>query len=189
QRSGYECGLGWNSRRGTESSRRHRTLGSWCGCVSCGAMVRGGNRQIREDHGGTGLLRTGSSRSFRSWRYRSCRCSCSKLTWDQIARADADARSSSSRRVEGRAQPKPFWYWDKGELAIVGRTYAIAELRFSRLAGFVAWVIWAVVHIYFLIGFANRLFVLLLTFLTKRRRVRALSAESASDRNAIDPAA
>jgi NADH dehydrogenase len=96
------------------------------------------------------------------------------------------------RRVEGRAQPKPFWYWDKGELAIVGRTYAVAELRFSRFAGFVAWVIWAVAHIYFLIGFANRLFVLLqwgLTFLTKRRRVRVLSAESPSERNVIDPAA
>jgi NADH dehydrogenase len=50
-------------------------------------------------------------------------------------------------------------------------------LRFSRFAGFAAWVIWAVVHIYFLIGFANRLFVLLqwgLDFLTKRRRVRVL---------------
>jgi NADH:ubiquinone reductase (H+-translocating) len=96
------------------------------------------------------------------------------------------------RRVEGCAQPKPFWYWDKGELAIVGRTYAIAELRFSRLAGFAAWVIWAVAHIYFLIGFANRLFVLLqwgLTFLTKRRRVRVLTAESPSERNVIDPAA
>jgi NADH dehydrogenase len=96
------------------------------------------------------------------------------------------------RRVEGRAQPKPFWYWDKGELAIVGRTYAVAELRFSRFAGFAAWVIWAVAHIYFLIGFANRLFVLLqwgLAFLTKRRRVRVLSAESPSERNVIDPAA
>lgn len=96
------------------------------------------------------------------------------------------------RRVEGRAQPNPFWYWDKGELAIVGRTYAVAELRFSRFAGFAAWVIWAVAHIYFLIGFANRLFVLLqwgFTFLTKRRRVRVLSTEGPSERNVIDPAA
>src|SRR6266446_1336891 len=96
------------------------------------------------------------------------------------------------RRVAGRAQPKPFWYWDKGDLAIVGRTYAVADLRFSRFAGFAAWVIWAVVHIYFLIGFANRLFVLLqwgLDFLTKRRRVRVLSVEPSSAQNAIDPAA
>jgi NADH dehydrogenase len=96
------------------------------------------------------------------------------------------------RRVAGRAQPEPFWYWDKGDLAIVGRTYAVADLRFSRFVGFAAWVIWAVVHIYFLIGFANRLFVLLqwgLDFLTKRRRVRVLSVEPSSAQNAIDPAA
>src|SRR6185437_5178076 len=65
------------------------------------------------------------------------------------------------RRVEGRSQPKPFWYWDKGDLAIVGRTYAVADLRFIRFACFAGWVLWAGVHIYFLIGFANRLFVLL----------------------------
>jgi hypothetical protein len=47
--------------------------------------------------------------------------------------------------------------WDKGDLAIVGRTYAVADLRFVRFAGFPAWLVWAGVHIYFLIGFANRL--------------------------------
>src|SRR5215469_6841880 len=81
------------------------------------------------------------------------------------------------RRLTGRAKPAPFWYWDKGDLAIVGRTYAVADLRFVRFAGVSAWVLWATVHIYFLIGFANRLFVLLqwgLAFLTKRRRVRVL---------------
>ena len=96
------------------------------------------------------------------------------------------------RRVAGRAEPRPFWYWDKGDLAIVGRTYAVAELRFAKFAGFPAWVLWAVVHIYFLIGFANRLFVLLqwgLAFLTKRRRVRVLSEEPPSARDLIDPAA
>jgi NADH dehydrogenase len=96
------------------------------------------------------------------------------------------------RRVEGGAPPEPFWYWDKGELAIVGRVYAVADLSFSRFAGFAAWVVWAVVHIYFLIGFANRLFVLLqwgLAFLTKRRRVRVLSVEPPSEKNVIHPAA
>ncbi len=80
-------------------------------------------------------------------------------------------------RVAGTKPPKPFWYWDKGDLAIVGRTYAVADLRFLRFSGFPAWLIWAVVHIYFLIGFANRFFVLVqwaLAFLTKRRRVRVL---------------
>jgi len=95
-------------------------------------------------------------------------------------------------RVTGRAQPEPFWYWDKGDLAIVGRTYAVADLRFVRFAGFRAWVIWAGVHVYFLVGFANRLFVLLqwgLAFLTKRRQVRVLSAAPPSGQEFIDPAA
>ena len=88
------------------------------------------------------------------------------------------------RRVEGRPQPKPFWYWDKGDLAIVGRTYAVADLRFAKFSGFPAWVLWAGVHIYFLIGFANRLFVLLqwgLAFATKHRRVRVLREEASSE--------
>jgi NADH dehydrogenase len=80
-------------------------------------------------------------------------------------------------RVAGTKPPGPFWYWDKGDLAIVGRTYAVADLRFLRFSGFPGWLLWAVVHIYFLIGFANRFFVLVqwgLAFLTKRRRVRVL---------------
>jgi NADH:ubiquinone reductase (H+-translocating) len=84
------------------------------------------------------------------------------------------------RRVAGKPAPPPFWYWDKGDLAIVGRTYALADLRFVRFAGFPAWIIWAAVHIYFLIGFANRLFVMLqwgLTFLTKRRQVRVFPGQ------------
>jgi len=60
----------------------------------------------------------------------------------------------------------------------VDRTYAVADLRFLRFAGFPAWLVWAAVHIYFLIGFANRFFVLVqwgLTFVTKRRQVRVFS--------------
>jgi NADH dehydrogenase len=80
-------------------------------------------------------------------------------------------------RVTNRPAPAPFWYWDKGDLAIVGRTYAVADLRFVRFAGFPAWFIWAIVHVYFLVGFANRLFVLLqwgVAFVTRRRRGQVL---------------
>jgi len=96
------------------------------------------------------------------------------------------------RRVTGHGEPEPFWYWDKGDLAIVGRTYAVADLRFAKFASFPAWVLWAIVHIYFLIGFANRLFVLLqwgFDFLTKRRGVRVLPVEPPSAQRFIDPAA
>ena len=87
------------------------------------------------------------------------------------------------RRAHGRPAPAPFWYWDKGDLVIVGRTYAVADLRFARFAGFPAWLVQAGVHIYFLIGFANRLFVLRqwgFAFLTKRRQVRVFSVERPS---------
>jgi NADH dehydrogenase len=79
------------------------------------------------------------------------------------------------RRVSGRPSPRPFWYWDKGSLAIVGRTFAVADLDVMRFSGFVAWLLWIGVHIFFLIGFANRLLVMLqwgISFLTKRRGVR-----------------
>jgi NADH dehydrogenase len=85
------------------------------------------------------------------------------------------------RRIRGIKPPPPFWYWDKGDLAIVGRTYAVADLRFVRFAGFPGWLIWAGVHIYFLIGFANRFFVLLqwsLSFFTKRRQVRIFPSQT-----------
>lgn len=89
------------------------------------------------------------------------------------------------QRVLGRKPPPPFWYWDKGDLAIVGRTYAVADLRFVRFAGFTAWIVWALVHIYFLIGFANRFFVLsqwALVFLTKRRQVRIFPSQQERER-------
>jgi NADH:ubiquinone reductase (H+-translocating) len=89
------------------------------------------------------------------------------------------------RRIAGKPVPAPFWYWDKGDLAIVGRTYALADLRFVRFAGFLAWIVWAAVHIYFLIGFANRLFVMLqwgITFLTKRRQVRVFPGQEKAAR-------
>jgi NADH dehydrogenase len=74
----------------------------------------------------------------------------------------------------------------------VGRTYAVADLRLAKFAGFPAWILWAMVHIYFLIGFANRLFVLLqwgLAFLTKRRQVRVLPMEATSTQKISKPAA
>ena len=61
-----------------------------------------------------------------------------------------------------RGQPRlPFRYRDKGTLATIGRAAAVADLRGIHLKGLIAWLAWLVVHIYFLIGFRNRLLVLL----------------------------
>ncbi len=96
------------------------------------------------------------------------------------------------RRVLGLKPPPPFWYWDKGDLAIVGRTYAVADLRFLRFAGLPAWIVWALVHIYFLIGFANRFFVIFqwsFAFVTKRRQVRIFTSEREGEQPEVKPGA
>jgi len=63
-------------------------------------------------------------------------------------------------RLEGRAAPA-FTYRDVGSMATIGRKRAIAELGRLRLSGAPAWLLWSIAHIYFLIGFRNRLAVVL----------------------------
>jgi NADH dehydrogenase len=53
----------------------------------------------------------------------------------------------------------PFRYRDYGSMATIGRKHAVAELGKVRLTGFIAWVVWCVAHIWFLIGFRNRFVV------------------------------
>jgi NADH dehydrogenase len=60
-----------------------------------------------------------------------------------------------------RGQPRqPFHYRDKGALATIGRAAAVADLNFVRLTGWVAWMAWLFIHIFFLIGFRNRFVVM-----------------------------
>lgn len=60
-----------------------------------------------------------------------------------------------------RGNSKPFRFYDKGQLATIGRNKAVAEFAGIKLKGFIAWVIWLAVHIYYLIGVRNKLIVLL----------------------------
>jgi NADH:ubiquinone reductase (H+-translocating) len=62
-------------------------------------------------------------------------------------------------RLAGR-RPRPFHYDDKGNLATIGRARAVADVKGVRLSGFPAWVTWLIVHLWYLIGFENRLVVL-----------------------------
>jgi len=62
---------------------------------------------------------------------------------------------------ELRREPrKPFRYWNKGDLAVIGRSRAIADLGWIRFSGWFAWVFWLFVHIMYLVGFRNRIVVL-----------------------------
>lgn len=62
--------------------------------------------------------------------------------------------------IDGR-KPRRFWYWDKGSMATIGRKKAVADLNFAHFSGFPAWLAWLFVHIIFLVGFRNRVAVLL----------------------------
>ncbi len=58
-------------------------------------------------------------------------------------------------------KPQRFWYWDKGNMATIGRNKAVADLNFVHFSGLPAWLAWLFVHILFLVGFRNRIIVLL----------------------------
>lgn len=83
-------------------------------------------------------------------------------------------------RCDLNEKPRPeFSYWDKGQMATIGRSRAVAETKRMRLTGATAWLAWLVVHIYFLTGFRNRLFVIMSwawSFLTFRRGARLILA-------------
>ena len=84
-------------------------------------------------------------------------------------------------RVRGEPAPAPFHYRDAGALATIGRHAAIADLGWIRLTGFPAWVLWGIVHIFFLIGFRNRLAVFfnwIWAWLTYGRGARLITGEA-----------
>ena len=65
------------------------------------------------------------------------------------------------QRAAGGLSPEPFRYRDEGMLATIGRGAAVANLRWIKLTGWIAWMFWGLVHIYFLIGFRTRMMVFL----------------------------
>jgi NADH dehydrogenase len=80
-------------------------------------------------------------------------------------------------RLQGRTR-LPFRYRDKGNLATIGRARAVADLHLVRLSGFPAWVTWLLVHLWYLVGFQNRLLVFIrwsVSFVTRERGARLIA--------------
>lgn len=78
-----------------------------------------------------------------------------------------------------------FSYWDKGNLAVIGRGKAIADLHFAKVSGFIAWCIWLFIHILYLVGFRNRLSVLIqwsYAYLFFQRGARLIQPEGRQER-------
>ena len=78
-----------------------------------------------------------------------------------VAMQMADSATANVRRALAGEPPRPFAYHDPGSLATIGRNAAVADIGGVAFQGFPAWVVWLVVHILQLIGFRNKLFVLL----------------------------
>jgi NADH dehydrogenase len=72
----------------------------------------------------------------------------------------AHAARQIARDLAGKPR-EPFRYWDKGNLATIGRAAAVADFGRVRISGFSAWFVWVFVHILYLIGFRNRLVVMI----------------------------
>ena len=91
------------------------------------------------------------------------------------------AAANVRARLRG-VQPKPFHYTDKGNLATIGRAKAVADIKGLHLSGAVAWVTWLAVHLWYLIGFQNRLLVFTrwaFSFVTHGRGARLIGAPQA----------
>jgi NADH dehydrogenase len=54
---------------------------------------------------------------------------------------------------------KPFKYWDKGSMATIGRNKAIADLKFLKLSGFLAWLSWLLIHLLFIVELRNQIVI------------------------------
>jgi NADH dehydrogenase len=81
-------------------------------------------------------------------------------------------------RLEGRPG-RPFVYRDKGNLATIGRGAAVADIKGLHLSGLVAWLTWLLVHLFYLIGFQNKVLVLIrwsISFVTHGRGARLITA-------------
>jgi NADH dehydrogenase len=81
----------------------------------------------------------------------------------------------------------PFRYHDKGNLATIGRGSAVADIKGLRLSGFIAWLTWLFVHLFYLIGFANRVVVFFnwsVSFVTHGRSARLITSQATEDPSA-----
>jgi NADH dehydrogenase len=77
----------------------------------------------------------------------------------QVAKQEGAWAAKNIRRAMAGKQMEPFQYIDLGNMATIGRNAAVADIRGINLTGFVAWLVWALVHVFNLIGFRNRLVV------------------------------
>jgi NADH dehydrogenase len=113
-----------------------------------------------------------------------------------VAQGAIQMGKHAARQIRRDLEGKPrrnFHFTDKGDLATIGRAAAVARLAGMRLSGFVAWLIWVTVHITYLIGFRNRILVMVQwawAYVSYQRGIRLITGNPHVDiqrpRNAED---
>lgn len=104
----------------------------------------------------------------------------------KLVRSEVEAHSGApishpDHDGRGRGSRPSFHYWDKGSLATIGRAAAVAEFGRIHISGFIAWLSWLFVHIFFLIGFRNRLLVFIQwawSYVTYERGARLITGST-----------
>lgn len=100
--------------------------------------------------------------------------------------------TATAKNILADLKGKPrenFTYWDKGTMATIGRKKAIAEAAGMKFKGFIAWLMWLFLHVFFLIGFRNRLAVMFSWFwayLTRERSARLITGDAEEMREAVE---
>ncbi|MEM6398984.1 MAG: NAD(P)/FAD-dependent oxidoreductase [Cyanobacteria bacterium P01_D01_bin.116] len=87
--------------------------------------------------------------------------------------------NSIKQQIKGNTIP-PFQYFDKGSLAVIGQHAAVVDLGFMKLTGFVAWLFWLLIHIYYLVEFDNKLVVMIQwvwNYFTRNRGARLITGK------------
>jgi NADH dehydrogenase len=100
--------------------------------------------------------------------------------FSRTSREGGDFDLHSDELPNARKRPA-FHYWDKGSLATIGRAAAVAEFGRIHISGFIAWLSWLFVHIFFLIGFRNRLLVFIQwawSYVTYERGARLITGST-----------
>jgi len=111
----------------------------------------------------------------------------------QMGRHVARIIESEIRFGTGHALRLPFKYWDKGTMATIGRSAAVAWIGKLKISGLIAWLAWLFVHLLFLIGFRNKLAVLLqwtysyFAYKRSARIITYLPPETANEKPPVKP--
>ncbi len=96
----------------------------------------------------------------------------------------AYAAETIMKRARGETQQKPFHYFDKGDIAVIGRAAAVANIFGVHLSGFLAWLVWLFIHLMYIVRFQSRMLVLIqwgFEYVTFNRGARLITGRAASD--------